>query len=150
MTFLTPEMVERALSTFNDVINSPIMEPCSQCSGVGYHGFGSDQPDWCNHCGGNQYNIRPGEELRAMRAALTAALGEGVTVQALKFVQWAMQEAPWNGCDLDGGTLQDKAEALGLIVKVPYDLETHGPSEEWYVLHPDIIAMLAASPAPAE
>lgn len=74
---LSQRAVEAALTKFNEVINDPIMEPCPRCEGKGYHhGFGPDgvSPDWCNDCGGSQYNIRPGEEKRAMEAALTAAL----------------------------------------------------------------------------
>lgn len=71
------EMVEKALSSFNKTINEPIMVKCQRCDGRGYHhGFGEDghDPDWCVECGGNQYDVAPGEEFRAMRAALEAAL----------------------------------------------------------------------------
>jgi hypothetical protein len=71
------EMVGRALAAFNKAISDPIMEKCARCDGKGYHhGFGEDgaSPDWCEECGGNQYNVRPGEEARAMKEALTAAL----------------------------------------------------------------------------
>lgn len=46
--------------------------------------------------------------------------------QLVEFFKWAMREGPWDGCDLDGGGIQDKAEALGLIVKTQYDPEKHG------------------------
>lgn len=74
---VTDEMVEKALSSFNKTINEPIMVKCQRCDGRGYHhGFGEDghDPDWCVECGGNQYDVAPGEESRAMRAALEAAL----------------------------------------------------------------------------
>jgi len=96
--------------------------------------------------------------LASRRRSLTAALScpDGFRLAAFQFVQWAMQEGAWEGCSLDGGSLQDKAEALGLIVNEPYDTERHGPSGldpepgcDWYVLHPEIRAMLAVSPAPA-
>lgn len=78
------------MTKFNEVINDPIMEPCPRCNGVGYHGFGSDEPDWCENCGGNQYNIRPGEEKRAMEVALTAALAvDGVALQGWQPIESA-------------------------------------------------------------
>ncbi len=81
---LPDKAVEAGLARFNEVINDPIMEPCAKCSGKGYHhGFGPGgvEPDWCTDCGGNQFNIRPGEELRAMQAAIETALAaEGLVV----------------------------------------------------------------------
>lgn len=71
---VSDKMVQAALEQFNATVNNPIMDKCLRCEGVGYHGLGSDGPDWCEECGGNQYNIRPGEEDRAMRAALEAAI----------------------------------------------------------------------------
>lgn len=72
----TEAEIEAALEAFNAVVNAPQMVPCPKCEGRGYHhGFGEDgaSPDWCTDCGGNQYNVVPGEELRAMTAALTSA-----------------------------------------------------------------------------
>lgn len=58
------------------------------------------------------------------------------TTQSMaNFVKWAMEEGPWDGCDLDGGGIQDKAESLGLIVRVP----TRG---DWFVLSPGVIDAL--------
>lgn len=74
---ITDAMIEAALSAFNKAVNDPIMENCQRCDGKGYHyGFGETghDPDWCNDCGGGGVNVRPGEEERAMRAALEAAL----------------------------------------------------------------------------
>ncbi len=48
------------------------------------------------------------------------------TIALREFFRWAMQEGPFDGCDLDGGSVQNKAEALGLIVKEPYDPSKHG------------------------
>lgn len=80
--------------------------------------------------------------------------------QAAAFVAWAMREGSWDGGDLDGGALQDKAEELGLIIKTAYDPDIHGPSDygaepgdDWFVLHPDIEAAsrpLHARPSPAK
>jgi hypothetical protein len=58
----------------------------------------------------------------------------------LEFARWAIRESCWDGCDLDGGSVQEKAEALGLIAAEPYDIDKHGPCEycpepgdDWYV-----------------
>ncbi len=77
MTVPTPEMIEAALKAFIASVNEPMMIKCDGCDGKGYHhGFGEDgaSPDWCLKCGGNQYDVVPGEEERAIEAALTAAL----------------------------------------------------------------------------
>jgi hypothetical protein len=58
-----------------------------------------------------------------------------------EFVQWALSEGSWNGCDLDGGSIQEKAIALGLLKVEPYDPDKHGesefdvePGDDWYTL----------------
>lgn len=74
---VTDEQVTAALAAFNKAINEPVMLKCERCDGRGYHhGFGETghDPDWCADCGGNQYNIAPGEEERAMHLAIEAAL----------------------------------------------------------------------------
>ncbi len=57
------------------------------------------------------------------------------------FVAWALREGAWSGGDLNGGDIQDIAEQNGLIRKVPYDPDAHGPNDvdaepgdDWYVL----------------
>lgn len=65
----------------------------------------------------------------------------------LTFFKWAMQEGPWQGCDLDGASVQDKAESLGLIVPVPYDPEKHGAyndygcdaGDPWFEFSPSLL-----------
>lgn len=95
MTF-SPRAIEAALAKFNEVINDPIMEPCPRCEAKGYHhGFGPGgvEPDWCENCGGNQYNIRPGEEKRAMESALSAALAvDGVALQGWQPIESAPKD----------------------------------------------------------
>lgn len=54
-----------------------------------------------------------------------------------KFIQWAMQEGPWDGLGLDGDEIQDKALALGLIVKSP-------DRDDWFMLAPEVTAALNA------
>ena len=47
--------------------------------------------------------------------------------KAREFIEWACDEA-WRGFGLDGGDVQDKLEALGLIVSVPASDEV---AAEW-------------------
>jgi hypothetical protein len=62
----------------------------------------------------------------------------------LEFFRWAMREGPWDGGDLDGASIQDKAESLGLIVKTQYDAEKHGVQsdfeygDDWFEYAPHI------------
>lgn len=62
-----------------------------------------------------------------------------MTKAMAEFVKWAMQEGPWEGGDLDGGSVQDKAEELGLIVR------DTSKEEVWFVLAPEVIAALKVS-----
>lgn len=76
--------VAAAEAAFNASINNPQMVPCSKCEGRGYHhGFGEDgnDPDWCTECGGNQFNVVPGEETRAIEAAIAAYLASAAPSQ---------------------------------------------------------------------
>lgn len=60
------------------------------------------------------------------------------------FARLIIQEGPWQGADLDGGTIQEWAETAGLIKCVPFDPEKHitrsnyedivDVGEDWYVL----------------
>lgn len=67
-------------------------------------------------------------------------------IAALKeFFRWAITEGPFDGCDLDGAAVQDKAEALGLLIKTPYDPAKHyddtldiEPGQDFYVFAPGI------------
>lgn len=69
----------------------------------------------------------------------------------LEFFKWAMREGPWDGGDLDGGSIQDKAESLGLIVKTQYDAERHGVQSEfetgddWFEYKPDLRSPVGGS-----
>ncbi len=66
--------------------------------------------------------------------------------QLAEFFTWAMREGPWDGGDLDGGSVQDKAESLGLIVKTQYDPEKHGmqcdfeKGDDYFEFAPDLLA----------
>ena len=54
-----------------------------------------------------------------------------------------------DGCDSDGGTVQDLAEKCGLIIETKYDPEKHGadglsicdPGDPWFVLSHELEAM---------
>ena len=74
----------------------------------------------------------------------------------VEFFKWAMREGPWDGGDLDGASVQDKAEELGLIVKTQYDAEKHGVQsdfehgDDWFEYSPDLLGHAYTSPAPAD
>ena len=75
------------------------------------------------------------------RAALTRA-SPAVEQPLAEFVRWAISEGPFEGCDLDGGGIQDKAEKLGILIKTKYDPALHGetdicePGDDWLVFAP--------------
>jgi hypothetical protein len=95
-------------------------------------------------------------ELRLEAATLIESLSKALSEadaerdmasRAFAFVSWAMVDGPWQGCDLDGLAVQEKAQELGLLTKTKYDPETHGesefdcePGDEWFVLNPTIAA----------
>lgn len=87
-------------------------------------------------------------------SGLTAALavdGLYLLPNLAKFLAWAMTEGPFDGHDLDGASVQDKAEELGLIIKTSYDPARHGNRIEawegcdWFEVAPEITTMLAAA-----
>ncbi|MEH2508725.1 hypothetical protein V1291_000079 [Nitrobacteraceae bacterium AZCC 1564] len=90
---------------------------------------------------------------RGFLDALVEIRATSVLSQAAKFIVWVMQEGPWSGGDLDGGSVQDKAESLGLLSKVKYDPELHGesdfsePGDDWFVLRPEIVQLSKAPSA---
>jgi hypothetical protein len=90
----------------------------------------------------NEATCKLGElvRLRAQVARLTACA---------KFVVWAVNDGPWQGGDLDGLSVQEKAEELGLIAETKFDPAIHKasdwvtpePGEPWFSLDPDIVAL---------
>lgn len=70
-------------------------------------------------------------------------------MQLAKLVKWAIIEGCFEGCDLDGGSLQDEAVKAGVIVETKYDQAKHGPSDaadegdRWYVFSDEFKAALA-------
>lgn len=78
-------------------------------------------------------------EITKLRAERDAA------ARCVEFTKWAIQDSAWQGGDLDGGAVQDKAEALGVIVKVPFDPAKHNsdyaePGDDWFEFAPDLPA----------
>lgn len=50
----------------------------------------------------------------------------GATEPLAEFFRWAMENGPFDGCELDGGDVQEKAAALGLI-------EPAKAQDDWWV-----------------
>jgi hypothetical protein len=72
-----------------------------------------------------------------------------VTEKLAEFVRWAVEDNCWHGYDLEGGDVEKKALALGLIKEVEYDPNIHGeaeievePGDPWFVLNDDVVAVL--------
>lgn len=63
-----------------------------------------------------------------------------------EFVEWCMATASWQGYDLHGGDMQDRAEELGLIVKAPADeaFREEYDSDEMFVVAWSPLALRAA------
>lgn len=79
--------------------------------------------------------------IASAKAALSPGVGDRVPVKDLiEFTTWAIREGAWEGLDLDGGDIQEKAAALNLVTQVPFDPEKHGEGDgaergdPWYVL----------------
>lgn len=45
------------------------------------------------------------------------------------FARWVIRESCFDGCDIDGAAVEEKAAALGLIVETNYDPAIHGQRE---------------------
>jgi hypothetical protein len=55
-----------------------------------------------------------------------------------EFVEWAVKNSAFSGCDLNGAEVQEKAVACGILVEVAYDPKRHGGNygcdcATWYV-----------------
>lgn len=92
-------------------------------------------------------------ERRIIVAALRASPAGGESA-AVEFVKWALREGPWEGADLDGGSIQDKAESLGLIVKATFDSKKHGGADfsdgdNYYEFSPALATLPAAAQSAA-
>lgn len=88
------------------------------------------------------------DQLRAEREA---------AARCVEFTKWAIQDSAWQGGNLDGGAVQDKAEALGVIVKVPFDPAKHKSDyaeagDDWFEFAPNLpsSAVIATDRVPHE
>ncbi len=72
-------------------------------------------------------------------------MSEDEIAKLVGFARWVIKNTCFDGGSLDGGDVQDKAEALGLIVSEPYDKEKHGagPSDMFDVDEGDQIYVFA-------
>lgn len=63
-----------------------------------------------------------------------------------EFIRWTIENGPFDGCDLDGGSVQDKAVACGILIETKYDPKKHGGSnvavkgDDWFVFSDEFIA----------
>lgn len=139
---ISDETVAVALSAFNKMINEPIMLKCERCDGRGYHhGFGENghDPDWCEVCGGGQYVVMPGEEERAMRAALEAAFPASQSPNRFTCYEC---DGPLNGpycpaCDAKDAASQDAPASVPVAW---YRVET--------IIHPEVPARIDTTTNP--
>lgn len=76
------------------------------------------------------------------------------TVEALiEFFKWSMRTGPWDGGDIDGASVQDRAQELGLIIKTQYDAEKHGVQsdfehgDDWFEYSPILNLASAKDPS---
>ncbi len=85
-------------------------------------------------------------------AAFLAILAQHREAEKLReFVEWCMATASWQGYDLHGGDMQDKAEELGLLVQVPADeafREEYDSDEMFVVAWSQLAARRADTPTP--
>jgi hypothetical protein len=67
--------------------------------------------------------------------------------QLARLAKWLFEAATSDGCDVDGGDVQDQMVKLGFVVSVPYDPAVHGeidsdPGDMVYVLAPEWKTMM--------
>jgi hypothetical protein len=100
--------------------------------------------------GGTSFPV-PFDDMAANAAFIVKAVNSHEAL--LEFFKWAMREGPWDGGDLDGASVQDKAESLGLIVKTQYDAEKHGiqsefeDGDDWFEYAPHLRSDVSGAPA---
>ena len=67
-----------------------------------------------------------------------------------EFARWVLETSTFDGSDLDGGDVQDKALECGVIVETNYDPAIHGetaicevkPGDPWFVFSDEFKASL--------
>lgn len=90
----------------------------------------------------NECGITAREVFETFKAGRALSLQDRGNGPLAEFARWALRDGSFSGHDLDGGSVQDKAEALGLIVKTKYDPAIHGDcdcceaGDDWFVFAP--------------
>lgn len=90
------------------------------------------------------------QEIEQMRAQVEWA------ARCAKFVIWAMNEGPWQGTDLPGDVIQDKAQEIGLISETKFDPEKHKApdwvspeaGESWFTIDQAIFSLASTEEQP--
>lgn len=69
----------------------------------------------------------------------------------IEFVNWAVSNGPWEGHNLDGFDVQDRAVACGILVCTKYDPDKHGTNncdaekgDEWFEFSDEFKASIVA------
>lgn len=71
-------------------------------------------------------------------------------IDLANFVRWCIEAGPFDGCDLDGGSIQDEAVKAGILIETKYDPEQHEAGSDcgaeegdpWYVFSPEFSKLL--------
>lgn len=88
MTDKVHQVVEAIAAALKHAQENPIMLPCPNCNGKGYHhGFGEHghDPDWCLVCGGDQVIADPYQEAKAAAKVLIEECAKVATVVADRY-----------------------------------------------------------------
>lgn len=73
----------------------------------------------------------------------------------VEFSRWTIENSAFVGADLDGGDVQEKAIACGLLVQTKYDPAIHGraetseyvePGDQWLVFSDEFRTMASKGP----
>jgi hypothetical protein len=132
-----PSIVERLRSNYA----SPHHGGCQNCYGIVMDDAADEIERLTERCSAYKGQVEAGAaeiaSLKARVAELEAAPPPSTQKVGdhhealLTFFRWAMNNGPFDGCSLDGGDVQDKAEHLGLIVPTKYDPKVHGEHHEF-------------------
>jgi hypothetical protein len=70
-----------------------------------------------------------------------------------RFTSWCIRNGPFEGCDLDGASVQEQAVKCGLLIPTKFDPAIHGEPPEhieagdpWFVFSDDFKALCAVTP----
>jgi hypothetical protein len=74
---------------------------------------------------------------------------QDITQRLALFTSWALGEGSWQGYDIGGDRIQDKALELGLLTETTYNPAIHGESEfdaeegdQWFVFSDELNEIL--------